>query len=195
MLISLSAALLMLSAVDPDGVVSTAPKGAQQVPEASQGALEAALAGQSPSTTVETATPHGLTTAEQISRWISQSRSERDAAVLDEGLEPWAEVEPRRPHGQVSLGIGTGGYRDYAAAVELPLGETGTLNLSISETRNSPFAYGYPYGFYGPWHRFGAIEPPGFEGHHLRGRAVPLYRQFLPDGRSTEASVGIRLGQ
>lgn len=195
MLISLSTALLMLSAVDPDGVISTAPKGAQQVPAASQSRSEASLQGQSPSTTVQTATPHGLTTAEQISHWISQSRSERDAAVLDGGLEPWAEVGARRPRGEVSVGVGTGGYRDYAAAVELPLGETGTLNLSVSQTRNSPFAYGHTYDPYGPWHSFGVVEAPGFEGQYWRGRSVPLYRQYLPGTRTTEASVGIRLGQ
>ena len=53
-------------------------------------------------------------------------------------VDPWAESEPRKMHGEVSVGMGTGGYRDYAAAVSLPLGENGTLNPSVSQKKNSP---------------------------------------------------------
>jgi hypothetical protein len=58
-------------------------------------------------------------------------------------------------HGVVSAGIGTGGYKDFGAAVSLPLGENGTLNLSFSQTKNAPWSYGYGYGPYG-------FDPYGF---------------------------------
>ena len=127
----LAAALL---AMDPDGVVVTAPATtvdlgatAQPVAASTEGATQDAV-------------PHGLSTDQQIDRWIA-GRSTAD--------KPWAEaanepVDDRKPHGEVSVGIGTGGYRDYGVAVSLPLGENGRLDLRYRQVEN-----GYPYGGYG----------------------------------------------
>ncbi len=49
-------------------------------------------------------------------------------------------------HSEVDVGIGTGGYRSYGAAVSLPIGENGRLNLSYRQVENG---YGYGYGGYG----------------------------------------------
>lgn len=130
-------ALLMagaLTAGDPDGVVATAPATAvdlgatiQPVAPSVEGAAQAGV-------------PHNLTTDEQIDRWIA-ARAVDDRPYdrargesLDDGL----------PHGEVSVSVGTGGYRDYGAAVSLPIGENGRLSLSYRQVEN-----GYPYGGYG----------------------------------------------
>ncbi|MDP1913372.1 hypothetical protein [Brevundimonas sp.] len=127
----IAAALL---ASDPDGVVVTAP--------ATTVDLNATVQPLAPSTegATQDAVPHGLSTDQQIGRWIA-ARSTAD--------KPWAEAanEPaddRKMHGEVSFGIGTGGYRDYGAAVSLPIGENGRLDISYRQVEN-----GYPYGGYG----------------------------------------------
>lgn len=145
----LAAALL---AMDPDGVVVTAPATtvdlgatAQPVAASTEGATQDAV-------------PHGLSTDQQIDRWIA-GRSTAD--------KPWAEaanelVDDRKPHGEVSVSIGTGGYRDYGVAVSLPLGENGRLDLRYRQVEN-----GYPYGGYG-----GGYDHPYFDDS---GYAFPGY--------------------
>lgn len=196
MMIELAATAMLLANMDPEGVVSTAPRGEQAVLSASAAALAESTIDASPSTTVQSASPHSLSTDEQIARWIGERTAETSSSAP---ADPWAESEPRKMHGEFSVGMGTGGYQDYSAAVSLPLGENGTLNLSVSQTKNSPWGYGYgsyrdyPYGGYG--RPFGVMEPPGFEGTYFRGRPYAPLR-VRPDGTnstSTTSSVGISL--
>ena len=135
---------------DPNGVVTTARPDAGSI-SVIKGEIEAAT----PSSTVSSATQN-LTTAEQIDRWLSQREPVREAPV-------WRDEEPRRVTGEVSLGIGSHDYRDYAARVEVPLGENGTLSLGYSETRNAPYyrplgrhgLFWDPRDPYGDWARAG----------------------------------------
>lgn len=195
MMIELAAAAMMLANMDPEGVVATAPRGDQAVPTATAAMLAETTTDASPSTTVQSAAPHGLTTDEQIARWIG----ERTAGSASAPADPWAEADagPRKMHGQVSVGVGTGGYRDYAAAVSMPLGENGTLNLSVSQTKNSPWGYGYGYG--SPWaypyagRPFGMVEPFGYEGSDYRGRAMSSFRARSEMERETTNSAGVSL--
>ncbi len=130
-------ALMMAAALlasGQDGVVATAP--------ATTVDLDATAQPPAPSTegAAQAAVPHGLTTDQQIDRWIA-TRSTAEA--------PWAETregpaDDRKMHSEVSFGIGTGGYRAYGAAVSLPLGENGRLNLSYRQVEN-----GYRYGGHG----------------------------------------------
>lgn len=186
MLIELIAAMILTGA-DPDGVVATAPRGPQSVP-----AADAAMPVPAASPTPSVQTPHGLTTDQQISRWIGEGRAEASPPA-----DPWVEAEERRMHGEFSVGVGTGGYRDYAAAVSMPLGENGVLNLSVRQSENAPWGYGYGYGYgdylYGPLGpRFGVIEPPGFEGSHYRGRPLGALRARATTQQ--EVSVGFATG-
>ncbi len=41
-----------------------------------------------------------------------------------------------KPHGEVEAGVGTGGYRRIAGAVCQPLGQTGAVAVSISDTQS-----------------------------------------------------------
>jgi hypothetical protein len=142
MLISVLMIAASLAGGEPDGVISTAPRTAislaagQPQPEAPtvQGAAEQAL------------DPHGLTTDQQIERWIA-SRTPDTKPFADSPYGDFGVPEERRMHGVVDVGVGTGGYRSYGAAVSLPLGENGTLNLSFRQVENG-FGYGgYGYGF------------------------------------------------
>ena len=142
-----------LVASDPDGVVATAPAtpvdlnaNVQPIAASTEGATQDAV-------------PHGLSTDQQIDRWIA-ARSTAD--------KPWAEAvsEPaddRKMHGEVSFGIGTGGYRDYGVAVSLPVGEHGRLDLRYRQVEN-----GYPYGGYGsgydhPYYDDSGYAFPGYQ--------------------------------
>lgn len=48
---------------------------------------------------------------------------------------PFTERRPdRRPHGSMSVAIGTGGYRSIAGDVVIPVGENGTIGLAVELT-------------------------------------------------------------
>ncbi len=149
MLISLLAASVLSSAPmadnDPEAVVATAPRGQQSV------ALDAVapVADATPSASTQTITPHGLTTAEQIDRWVSQRSGDAKPFSDDGPLDPWGQRDDRKIHGEVSAAVGTGDYTAWSASVSYPIGETGRLDLSYSQSKNSPYGYGYGYGYPG----------------------------------------------
>jgi hypothetical protein len=129
---------------DPDAVVATAP--------ATSVALDATAGPVAPpvGAAAQSAQPHGLNTDEQIAQWLA-ARAPVETRSGD--AEFWRD--DRKPHGEVSVGFGTGGYRDYGAAVSLPLGESGRLDIRVRQVEN-----GYPYG-YGYGRSYG--YEPGFD--------------------------------
>lgn len=163
-------ALLMTGALlggDPDGVVTTAPAttvdlGVTAAPEAPS--VEGAAQAQA---------PHNLTTDEQIDRWLA-SRSVADAPYARDMGDP---LDDRRPHGQVSVGVGTGGYRDYGATVTMPIGESGQVTLSYRQTENG-YPYGYGYG-YGDGYGHGLYGRSRF--HDGGGSVFPARRRAVED--------------
>ena len=163
----LAAALL---AADPDGVVATAPATAVDLD-----AVAMPLAASTEGAT-QNAVPHGLSTDQQIDRWIA-GRSTAD--------KPWAEAanEPaddRKMHGEVSVSIGTGGYRDFGAAVSLPVGENGRLDLSYRQVEN-----GYPYAYYGSGLERPYYDDSGyvFPGYQPEGAAAAYESRLMrPNG-------------
>src|SRR5690606_33320421 len=197
MLIELMAASLLLASSDPEGVVSTAPRaGSGAVPTASAAALAETVGEASPAVTLQTAAPHGLSTEGQISRWIGERKT--DARPGQQWADARAEAAPPPRHGDVSAGLRTGGHPDLAAAVSMPLGENGTLNLSVSQTKNAPWGYGpygyAPYGYYDAgryglngygWRdAYGAMPGPmGARSPHERPSRI---RPFSTDERQAE---------
>ena len=158
----LIAALLMSSALavpvqdrltgDPDSVVATAP--------ATAVALDATTAPDAPPVRAVTPSgaPHGLDTDQQIAAWLN-ARAPAPSAAHD---DPPVWRDDRKPHSEVSVGFGTGGYRDYAAAVSLPIGENGRLDISIRQTENAyPYGYGYGRGIYDPYFNDSGYVFPG----------------------------------
>jgi hypothetical protein len=140
----MAGAALVASVGDPDGVVTTAPSNAPTLAQEMAAVPEAALTAP----TAQDAAPHGMTTEQQIQHWIS---SRTPGASFDESAEVGPPTE-RKMHGMVEAGIGTGGYRSYGAAVSMPVGENGRLDLAYREGRNEPYGYGYGggYGLRGP---------------------------------------------
>ena len=137
-----------LFASDPDGVVATAP--------ATSVDLNATARPVAPSVegAAQQAVPHGLSTDQQIDRWIA-TRSTAETPWAEATAEP---ADDRKPHGEVSFGIGTGGYRDYGMAVSLPVGENGRLDIRYRQVEN-----GYPYGGqYGGYYDR-SLEPAYFD--------------------------------
>jgi hypothetical protein len=163
----LIAAMLMaaaLGASDPDSVVATAPETTVDLNVSAQPVAPSVTGA------VQDAVPHGLTTDQQIDRWI-ESRAAGETAPWPEGeLET---LDDRKMHGEVSVGVGTGGYRDYGAAVSIPLGESGRIDLRYRQTENG-FGYGgYGYGYGDPYfgrdHMFRGYRPGAAADFEARG--------------------------
>lgn len=62
---------------------------------------------------------------------IDLDRRIRD--YLDDDRVPAAGA--RKPHGEVSVAVGTGGYRDVYARAEAPVGQSGSVSIAIGESR------------------------------------------------------------
>ncbi|CAN5379711.1 hypothetical protein BH09PSE1_BH09PSE1_12680 [soil metagenome] len=170
MLITLLAASILSAGLsettDPETVVTTAPRGQQSV------TLDAVapVAAEVPPAADQTITPHGLTTAEQIDRWVSQRSAGAKPFSDDAPLDPWGQRDDRKIHGEVSAAIGTGDFTAWSGTVSYPIGETGRLDLSYSQSKNAPY-YGRGYGY------------PGYRG---------AYDPFFLGGGYSSRSVGVR---
>ena len=168
-------ALLMagaLTAGDPDGVVATAPATAVDL-DATSRPVAPSVGG-----AAQAGVPHNLTTAEQIDRWIAARPA--DDRPYDRPYDRlWGESpNDGQPHGEVSVTVGTEGFRDYGAALSLPLGENGQLSLSYRQTENGypygGYGYGYGYGYYGDG--YGPGRAHGGAAFDDGGYAFPGYR-------------------
>lgn len=81
---------------------------------------------------VATADAQGAVAA-QIDDWIKSSpaaEGRADAMAANDDAVP-----DRKPHGVVSVGVGTHGYRSVYARTDLPLGESGRLSIAVADTR------------------------------------------------------------
>ncbi|UTP37868.1 hypothetical protein M9M90_11515 [Phenylobacterium sp. LH3H17] len=85
------------------------------VPASAEEAISTAAAGAPPAA------------AAQIDRWIAVAPEPVDGSSID---------QRRRIHGEVGVAVGTGGYLSGYLVGVMPLGETGSLTLAISQTRN-----------------------------------------------------------
>ena len=151
---------------EPDGVVTTAP--------ATSVALDATAAPVAPPVAGagQITDPHGLSTDQQIAQWLA-ARAPSQTTPAEE-TRVWRD--DRQTHGEVSVGFGTGGYRDYAAAMSLPLGESARLDISVRQVKN-----GYPYGYgYGYDYGRGYGHDPYFDD---RGALFPGGAAFDPERR------------
>lgn len=154
-----SVALLALGSPDPqdpDETIRTATApGVSAETVAAEGEAAAEAAANAPTPILEQdPEPHGLTTDQQISRWLADAPavpSGTDAAY-DGPVDGVAWDSERRVRSEFSVGIGTEGYRQYGASVSVPLGERGHLQLHYSEVKNGYPAYGgYGYGYDPDW--------------------------------------------
>lgn len=155
---------------DPDGVVATAPATTIDL-DASFRPAPTSVAG-----AAQAAAPHGLSTDEQIARWLA-SRAPNEGQSFPEG--DIALDDDRKVHGEVNVSVGTGGYRDYGAAVSMPIGEKGRLDLRVRQTEN-----GYPYGRHGYGYDFLDVDDGSYAYPGQRSGAAAEFESRLgrPDG-------------
>ena len=199
MLTALMVVSLLMPTDNPDGVITTAPRGAQSV---AVGA-EAPVVEPGPGVSLETFAPHGLSTQEQIARWIGGRGSDAGSmgtqgtsgrAYSSRMRDPFGGLDDRKVHGEFTVGIGTGDYSAFGGRVSIPFGESGRLDLSYSESRNSPWNYGLGLGLsdgfdprFGPGYHF-AYDPFSMgRGVILPGSPLRTWRErerLIPQSQS-----------
>ena len=92
-------------------------------------------------------TPAPASTAEQIDAFI-KSAPMPDARGDDapDGVVAGVAGDARKPHGEVAVSVGTGGYRSIYGRTEIPVGQDGHVSLAFEDSRND---FGYGRGRYG----------------------------------------------
>ena len=91
-----------------------------------------ALAEETPQATAAPAAAPSV--ADQIAEYLRTS----PAARLDgEGVQGVTARDDRQVHGEVAVGVGTGGYRSFYMRSDMPVGESGRLSVAFSDTRNA----------------------------------------------------------
>lgn len=172
MLTALIALSLLAGSDEPEAVIATAPGGVQSV-----AADAVAPVVEAPSVSLQTLSPHGLTTAQQIDRWVGE-RAPKERPFGDSTRDPFAFRDDRKVHGEVTASIGTNDYSSYGARVSIPFGETGRVDLSYRQTKNAPWAYGYDgyagrYGrVYSDWYGADALRASPFRSGREWGGSV-----------------------
>jgi len=132
---------------------------------------------------VATATGPARSVSEQIDQYLRTSPAAALPPERAPGVIPNQEEYERQIHGEVSVAIGTGGYRSAYVRSDFPAGKTGTLSVALSETKGRGFA-GYGYGGYG----YGGYGYDGFGGYGPFGPGPYAY-----GGDSRSIGVGLSL--
>ena len=161
--IVLAAVLLALPLVGPlalpgaalarsadDEVVTTAASRATRPPTEAE--LAQAKAGAQARAEAERAKPAPV---DPLSAWMADAPpvggdpiNYTPRADLDVNGFPLDKDGKRQVHGEVGVSVGTGGYRSGYVSSLIPIGETGTLGVAVSQTDYGKHG-GYGYGGYG----------------------------------------------
>jgi hypothetical protein len=110
-----------------------------------------------------------VTTQDQVAAWLANSPPvERvDDGPVGYAQGPGYDVNgypldkdgKRQVHGEAGVSVGTGGYRSGYVSSLIPIGETGTLGVAVSQTdfgKHGGYGYGgYGYGGYGDGYGYG----------------------------------------
>jgi hypothetical protein len=135
--------------------------------------------------------PPPMSTAEQIDAFIKSSPlpdPRRDAA-----LDGVVASGDRRPHGEVGVAVGTGGYRSVYGRTDIPVGKNGRVSLAFEDTRNGYSYGGYGRGWYGGPYG-GALGLGGLDRQRCdlesMSPARPLDATGGPNGRCVRATPG-----
>ncbi|MGR4864927.1 hypothetical protein [Caulobacter sp. LARHSG274] len=177
--LALPAAALARDAAD-DEVVSTAARAAKPPTEAELAKAQADAKVQADA--ARAAKP--VTTQEQVAAWLAASPPiERvDNGPVGYSSGPADETAKRQVHGSMGVSVGTGGYRSAYASTLIPVGETGTLGIAVSQTdygkhgRAYGYGYGDPlgYGGYGDYGDYGGYGGWGARGGRSQSVALSL---------------------
>jgi hypothetical protein len=134
-----------------DEVVATAAARATRPPTEAE--LEKAKADAQARAEVERAKPAAV---DPLSAWMADAPPiggdpihYTPRAELDVNGYPLGPDGKRQVHGEVGASIGTGGYRSGYASALIPIGESSTLGVAVSQTDFGKHGGGYGYGGYG----------------------------------------------
>jgi hypothetical protein len=83
-----------------------------------------------------------MTTDQKVANILAGARAE-------DGVERQAAVDPRKIHGEAGVSVGSDGYRSAYVHTIVPVGETGAVALSYSQSKGGR-GYGPGYGYDGP---------------------------------------------
>jgi hypothetical protein len=141
----------------PDGsdeVVATAARAAKPPTEAEIAKAQADAKAQAEA--ARAAKP--VSTQDQVAAWLADSPPvERvDNGSVDYAARPRLDVNgyplgpdgKRQIHGETGVSVGTGGYRSGYVSTLIPIGESSTLGVAVSQTDFGKHG-GYGYGGYG----------------------------------------------
>ncbi|MFT4090736.1 MAG: hypothetical protein QM645_08395 [Asticcacaulis sp.] len=140
--------------------------------------------------TDKTPTISALTQDQVLSRITSYSPIERTRSLTFGETEP-AE-EKRRIRSEVSVSVGTGGYRSGYISTLIPLGDNGMLGIAIGQTdygkNNVGYGY-YPYDY----------SPYGYDySTHVMRRSLDMSGRYMfpqADGSDRCSSADMISGQ
>ena len=98
-----------------------------------------------------------ISTDDQVAAWLAAAPPVGREGALDYAERPRLDVNgypldkdgKRQMHGEVGMSVGTGGYRSGYVSTLIPIGETGTLGVAVSQTDFGKHGGGYGYGGYG----------------------------------------------
>ena len=135
--------------------------------------------------------PPPMSTAEQIDAFIKSSPLPDPRR--DETLDGVVASDDRRPHGEVGVAVGTGGYRSVYGRTDIPVGKNGRVSLAFEDTRNGYSYGGYGRGWYGGPYG-GGLGLGGLERQRCdlesMSPARPLDATGGPNGRCVRATPG-----
>lgn len=103
-------------------------------------AAGAAQAQEAMSTAGASGAPPANETSRQISDWIAASPTAREQ---EQGVLSGLTGPDRQIHGEIGLAVGTNGYRSGYVTSVMPLGDSGSLMLSLGQEKNGYYRYGY----------------------------------------------------
>lgn len=138
--------LALLAAVSLAGpALAQTTTGADEAVATAARKIEAEDAAKAVAAAPPVASPRAMTTQEQIAAFLAAS----PAVQLDEGpggvtraVEPDGE---RQVHGSAGVSVGTGGYRSAYVSTQIPIGETATLGIAVSQTDFGKTMAFHPY--------------------------------------------------
>jgi hypothetical protein len=148
--------------------------------------------------------PKPAATQDQVIASLANTQPIKRLDPNDTSYDPPAAVDtranPRQIHGQVSVSVGTGGYRSAYVSSVIPVGENGLLGIAVGQTdygNNRVYGYGYdgygydPYGYDDYAYGYGSGVPYRNRAMWSRrgGKSQSLAVSLDMNGRNASAST------
>lgn len=183
-LLAAGPALAQTSTTGADEAVSTA---AHRVDARTAAEAEKAQLAQTAKAAAAPA-PRALTTDEQIAAFLAASPAVRVEDSAGGVTRLSEEPEGRKIHGSAGVTIGSRGYRSAYVSTLIPIGETTTLGLALSQTDhgdNPVYRPAYGYGRDRGW---------GYDGLSGEGYGYGRPGRWSRGGKSQSLAISLAVG-